>query len=151
MVEYSYDADNRLVGTVHYNNKVSSSLIPNLDNETTAADVATYRPALDSTNDIWSWRVYDKDGRLIQTTDGDGSTTILTYDGEGKLTQTRSYYNKLNVATYKTIANDTPTAITAVTAPTANASLDAITRNFYDKDGRLVGTVDAELNVTQIK
>src|SRR6185369_17033470 len=84
--------------------------------------------------------IYDKEGRVLQTIAGDGSTTISTYDASGRLQQTTGYYNKLAQATVDGYLTTPPTT---VTAPTSDAR-DTVSRNFYDQDGLLLGALDGE-------
>jgi YD repeat-containing protein len=142
VTEYRYDADDRLIATIKYNNVLTAAQLASLDNANATADIANFRPA-SSTSDIWNWRIYDKEGRLTQSIAGDGSTAINAYDGAGRLVSTTSYFNKLTVTPFKT------TLPTAITTPTTHAK-DEVARNFYDADGRLIGALDGLGFLTRI-
>lgn len=144
ITEYRYDANNRLVGTIAYKNAVSSSHFATLDNPDNTLAIGTIRPAVHA-EDVSSWTIYDGEGRVLQTIAGDGSTVISTYDAAGRLQKTTSYVNKVAAAT---VAGFITTAPTAVITPTANAG-DVSKRYFYDKDGRLIGTIDGEKYVVR--
>lgn len=146
LIEYRYDADNRLVGTIQYHTLISSTNLASLANPDAVSDVATIRPAT-STQDTASWIVYDADGRVLETIAGDGSAAISTYDGAGRLLQTTAYYNKIAAATVSGFI--TGSAPSTVLTPTADSARDLIARNFYDKDGLLVGKLDGEGYLTQ--
>ncbi|ARR56358.1 hypothetical protein HY78_24325 [Rhizorhabdus wittichii DC-6] len=144
ITEYRYDADNRLVGMIAYRNTVSSSYFTTLDNPDNTLALSTIRPAVHA-EDVSSWTIYDAEGRVLQTIAGDGSTVISTYDAAGRLQKTTSYVNKVAAAT---VAGFIAAAPTAVITPTANAG-DVSKRYFYDKDGRLIGTIDGEKYVVR--
>ncbi len=144
ITEYRYDADNRLVGTIAYRNPVASSYFTTLDNPDNTLALSTIRPATHA-EDVSSWIIYDAEGRVRQTIAGDGSTVISTYDAAGRLQKTASYVNKVAAAT---VAGFVTAAPTAVITPTANAG-DVSKRYFYDKDGRLIGTIDGEKYVVR--
>jgi len=148
ITEYKYDADDRLVATVRYANTLSAAQLTSLETSlTVAVDITALRPA-QSAGDLWNWKVYDKEGRLRQVIDGLGWTTIYDYDGAGRLIASTAYKNNVAaslVATYKTSGGPAD-----VVYPTPlDAANDRVTRSFYDKDGRLVGTLDGEGYVTR--
>lgn len=144
ITEYRYDANNRLVGTISYRNTVSSSYFATLDNPDNTLALSTIRPASHA-EDVSSWTIYDAEGRVLQTIAGDGSTVISAYDAAGRLQKTTSYVNKVAAAT---VAGFIAAAPTAVITPTTNAG-DASKRYFYDKDGRLLGSIDGEKYVVR--
>jgi YD repeat-containing protein len=144
ITEYRYDANNRLVGTISYRNTVSSSYFATLDNPDNTLALATIRPATHA-EDVSSWTIYDAEGRVLQTIAGNGSTVISTYDAAGRLQKSTSYVNKVAAAT---VAGFITAAPTAVITPTTNAG-DLTKRYFYDKDGRLLGTIDGEKYVVR--
>lgn len=94
LTEYKYDADNRLIATVRYATALTSAQLTTLQNPNSSFDLATNRPA-SSNDDLWTFNVYDKDGRRIETIDGAGEATAYSYDASGKLTGTTAYANKL--------------------------------------------------------
>jgi YD repeat-containing protein len=147
LVEYKYDAGNRVIATVTYGTVLTSAQLAYLDNQNSPADIASYRPAAQS-SDLWTWHVYDKEGRVLQTITGDGSTSVNSYDGSGRLIRTTDYYNKLDSGTLAGFKSALPGV---VTPPTANSSKDRVARNFYDKDGLLVGQLDGNGFLRQIK
>jgi YD repeat-containing protein len=70
--------------------------------------------------------IYDGAGRLKETVDGEGTRTVLTYDGAGRLVRSE--------------------AISALNSQDVRR-----TRHFYDDAGRLIGTLDAENYLTELK
>lgn len=131
VVEYRYDAANRLVGTSRYSASpnISWPTLTDLQRDLTITDVRPFaRP-----NDIHEWTVYDGSGRKVQTILGDGSTTRYTYDSAGRLIASFGYVNKLDISSY--IANGPPAS---PVSPTPHAN-DTVARTFYDGDGRIIG------------
>lgn len=150
MIEYKYDANNRLVATVTYATLVPPAQLVTLNNPDVAADVANFRPIANNNvveGDVWTWRVYDKEGRILQTIDGLGFTTINTYDGAGRLVKSVGYANNIASATVTGFKTTPPTIITNP-FPLDDAN-NRVTRTFFDKDGRLVGTLDGLGYVTK--
>lgn len=140
LVEYKYDLADRLVATVRYATRLTSTQIDSLSDAAgnpTGVELPAVRPS-GTTDDAWSWNIYDDAGRLLQTVDGAGGTTAYIYDGASRLLSQVRYANLLNVSTFKT------TLPTTVTTPTLSTSGDRVTRYFYDTDGRQIGALNAE-------
>ncbi len=144
VVEYRYDQDGRLIATVRYANTLSTTDLNALaSNALTEFDMdATHRPGA-STNDVWSWTIYDAGGRIVETIAGDGAATKYEYDNSDRLVKTTSFVNRLSVSSLIT------TPPTTAAYPTSNAN-DAVTRSFYDGDGRLIGALNAQGFVSRI-
>jgi YD repeat-containing protein len=143
LTEYKYDADNRPVATVAYATKLTSTQLSSLigtNGIPTDPALSTLRPA-SAGGDVWTWSVYDRDGRLIETIDGDGDATVFAYDTFSNLISTTSYANVLSAASVQALKTALPASLQL---PTANPASDGITRNFYDNEGRLIGTLDGD-------
>ncbi|WP_448661573.1 GH-E family nuclease [Sphingomonas sp. CJ20] len=139
MTEYRYDANDRIVATTRYATRLTSGQLATLQNPDSVFDVGSIRPAT-SGSDLWSWSVYDKLGRVVASIAGDGSVATRAFDNAGHLVSTTAHAVKLTagqIAGFKT----TPPVIGDIPAPTAAA---AVTRSFYDRDGRLIGVLDGE-------
>lgn len=95
LVEYTYDENDRLVATVRYTEPVTGTPFSDLSDVTLTPEMSALRPAATAT-DLWTWNVYDAEGRTIETIDGDGGITRYQYDGESRLIGTVRYYNKLS-------------------------------------------------------
>ncbi|RSY78556.1 LysM peptidoglycan-binding domain-containing protein [Sphingomonas koreensis] len=138
LIEYRYDARNRLVATARFALRITDTAhFAALADPNSSIDVATIRPG-GHVWDIWTWHIYDSEGRMLQAIDGDGSTTRYDYDASGQLIRTTGYFNKLTAAQ---IAAFKLAAPTGVVLPPAD-SRDTIARVFYDKDGRTIGALD---------
>ncbi len=109
VTEYRYDAAGNLTSSTAYANKLTGTQMSSLISGGAPSSVTydSIRPAADSTNDRWSWNVYDQASRLLQTIDGTGSTTVYAYDGASELVSTTQYaglISSANLAALKTAA-----------------------------------------------
>jgi YD repeat-containing protein len=145
IVEYRYDASGRVVAIARYANKLTTAQLSTLADPANEVDIDTIRPSAHG-YDIWEWSIYDVGGRVIETILGDGSVSGYEYDASNRLIKTISYVNKLSSGT---ITGYRTTSPTVVAWPTANAN-DTVTRAFFDRDGRLLGALDAEGYLSQV-
>ncbi|WP_373788816.1 hypothetical protein, partial [Delftia acidovorans] len=132
--EFIYNGSGQLTRTIAYANAVNTALMTN------TVTLATLRPAA-SAADRSEWMAYDAAGRLAKTVGSDGSVTENVYDGASRLVSTRRYANALSASATASLGNS-PAA--SAIAPTANATVDRVTRHFYDADGLRTGSLDAE-------
>jgi len=138
ITEYVYDADGRVTRTVSYATRLTAAQIASLTDsqgQPAAVNVSAVRPAT-NTSDRNTWTIYDAAGRVIETIDPAGHATVYSYDGASQLVGTTQYYTALNIAALKA------SPPTSLTLPATNAK-DVSTRSFYDKDGNLIGSLDA--------
>ncbi len=143
MTEYRYDANDRIVATVCYATNVT---IPAALNDPNASvSVASLRPAANAGGDLWDWTVYDREGRVLQTIEGDGSTSINAYDGSGRLVATTAYANRLTAEQLAAFRSTPPAAV----SPPATHANDSVARIFYDRDGNVIGRLDGEGYLSQ--
>jgi YD repeat-containing protein len=145
LVEYRYDANGRVTATVRYANRLSAEQMTALADASVDVELAAIRPAA-YMSDIWTWTVYDKDGRILEAINGDGGVTAYNYDASGRLIRTTAYVNKLSAGQLDAFKASSPMA---VVLPTADAARDSVARTFYDKDGNLVGVLDGEGYLTR--
>ncbi|MES2443088.1 MAG: LysM peptidoglycan-binding domain-containing protein [Pseudomonadota bacterium] len=139
LTTYRYDADNQLVATARYATRLSAAQLAILANPDSVFDPSALA-VLEHAYDMWSWTVYDKEGRTLATIGGDGSFQRFAYDKSGNLVAGYDSVVKLTpaqVAGFKTV----PPVIGDIPAPGASTPT---TRYFYDRDGRAIGTLDAE-------
>jgi trimeric autotransporter adhesin len=147
IIEYRFDADNRVGTQINYCTRLTSTQVAGLDNLSVAPDINSLRPARDDSHDLWSWTVYDREGRVLQTIDGSGSSLVNSYDAEGRLVSTIRCFNNIDATTLGNFKTASPTL---VTLPASDPS-DIVSRNFYDKDGLLVGQLDGIGVLREIK
>nr|WP_246623864.1 hypothetical protein [Sphingomonas colocasiae] len=140
VVEYRYDANNRVIATRRYATHLTpTELSTTFDNPDAVFDFADKDPAAHA-DDIWNWTVYDKEGRVLQSISGDGSTVVYAYDKSGRLVSTTNYTGKLTAGQISTLMSTPPTVVTLPTTP-GDVS---VARNFYDRDGRMIAVLDGE-------
>ncbi|MEO6938251.1 MAG: hypothetical protein ABI171_23185 [Collimonas sp.] len=142
MTEYVYNKDNQLTQIIAYATAVDvSQLIDGSGNPTTAT-LAGVRPGAGST-DHKIWRAYDSANRLSKTVDGQpGRVSEYHYDGASRLVGVTNYANLIDTATLGSSPDG------ASIAPAGSAA-DRSSRSFYDGDGLLRATLDAEGYVTE--
>lgn len=91
--------------------------------------------------------VYDANDRLVYTVDPAGGVAQIRYDAEGRVTQTIQYANAISLTSPGALS--TQASISDIQARlTASGSQDNSQQNGYDKDGRLIYTVDGAGAVT---
>lgn len=148
LTEYKYDLTDRLVATVRYATRLTAadiaSLVDGMGNPV-PTETAWIRPNAHA-DDSWSWNVYDGAGRLVQTIDAAGGSTAYEYDGASRLVKTTA---RATAFTAGQIAAFRSTPPLTVQTP-GDSGADRITRYFFDADGRQIGTLDAEGNLSRI-
>jgi YD repeat-containing protein len=143
LVEYKYDLEDQLIATVRYATRLTAADIRSLTDgagNPVPTDVAWVRPAA-STDDAWTWTIYDGAGRVLQTIDSEGGSTTYVHDGSSRLVSQTVYHNRIGASAiegFKTTAPTTPVL------PTLAPDGDRTTRYFYDAAGRQIGVLDAE-------
>ncbi|WP_211473823.1 LysM peptidoglycan-binding domain-containing protein [Collimonas humicola] len=142
VTEYVYNKDNQLTQTIAYANTIDVSQLADATGKLTAATLAGIRPGANAL-DRKSWRAYDSANRLSKTVDGQpGLVTEYRYDGASHLVGTTVYATLVDT----TNLGSSPSAVSI--AP-ASAGGDRISRSFYDNDGLLRATLDAEGYLTE--
>ncbi|TMJ14329.1 MAG: RHS repeat protein, partial [Alphaproteobacteria bacterium] len=148
VVEYAYDKNDNLISSVRRQNRLNSTQMASLvdgSGNPTMVDPNTLHPSA-GTADRWEWRIYDAANRLVQTIDAAGATIVMAYDGASRLTSTTAYSNMIASGTVSGYKLSPPTAPVTVTA---DSTKDRTTRLYYDSDGNLIGTLDAEGGLTE--
>ena len=154
LTEYRYDADNNLPRTIQYATALTAAQLASLvdaQGNPTAITLNTtpagtgIRPAA-SGQDRSTWNAYDSANRLVKSVDELGYVTQYFYDGAGRLTDV---LKSAKAMTNTAALGDTPTP--ASINPAATDPLDRLTRNFYDADGKLRGTLDGEGYLVEYK
>ena len=139
---YTYDADGQVIAVTAYATTLSTSGW--ISGGALGASLpATLPLPTTSTNDRTAYTVYDTAGRVIATISPVGEVVTTTYDGEGHAIATRAYSQPL-----------TGGALTAFLAAPNLASVptsssDRVSQAFYDANGQVIATVDADGNVTR--
>jgi YD repeat-containing protein len=140
LTEYSYDSTGNVTRTLQYANVLSSTQMSSLvdgHGNPVNPDVGSVRPT-GSGNDIVSWNVFDTAHRLAFTVDGTGAVVGILYDGLGRISSQTNYSTRVSTASLGASPNVSQIGVQA------NAGTDRVVRNFYDGDGHLSATLDAE-------
>ena len=154
--EFRYDKNGRQIAHARYTRYKASAdrtamlaTLADPNNTLTAVDLrySTDQATNHHSYDIWQWTAYDSKGQVSRTVLGDGSVTAYTYDNGGRLVKTHTYVNKLSSSQLTNLRAGTVDADAYL--PTANSAKDRIIRTFYDRDGRVVGTLDGEGYLTK--
>jgi len=151
LTEYKYNADNLLAQKIVYASPVTASALDTVvaglaagAQSVATSALGTLRPATSSA-DQRSWRIYDSAERLVRTVGANGTVVDTAYDGASRITSVTQY--KATVATTSLGA----VATLAATAPTGDTAADRVARSFYDADGLLRGSLDAEGYLTELR
>ncbi|MEA3064796.1 MAG: hypothetical protein QOJ27_1242, partial [Sphingomonadales bacterium] len=140
ITEYRYDANGRMIGKLSYTNLLSAATLTTLADPNSTVEMAAIRPAF-TASDVCTWSVYDAKGRVIGTIDSGGGVQAYAYDRSDRLVKTTRYANLLTAAQILAFKTTPPAT---VVLPAADAARDSVARNFYDKEGRLIGVLDGE-------
>ena len=143
LTEFRYDANNRLIATIDYRGVVGATELADLDDPNNTLTIDDIRPT-EHAEDTSSWAIYDNEGRVLQTIAGDGSTTISSYDAAGRLIQTNGYSEKVDALTIAGFMAAEPVAVIEPVGGDVSYTL-----YFYDMDGFLTGTLDADGHVVR--
>ncbi|WP_256081313.1 DUF4214 domain-containing protein [Massilia sp. YIM B04103] len=141
LTEFSYDAAGLLLQTTQYATAVDTAVLLDGAGQPSGVTLAALRPAA-SADDRRSWNSYDKAGRLSATVDANGYLSRMSYDGASRLVQTVRRAKPLEAA--QLVGGQIP----APSADEASAA-DSLTRTLYDRDGKLVGQLDANGYLTE--
>jgi YD repeat-containing protein len=146
LTEYVYDADNEVTKTIQYATAVSAVNLASLvdaQGNPTGVTLDAIRPAA-SANDRITWNAYDSANRLVKSVDEQGYVTQYFYDGASRVTGVLHYATAIATA-----------ALSSTPAPSdinpASSADDRLTRNFYDGQGKLAGTLDGEGYLVEYK
>lgn len=144
LTEYVYDANNHVTQSIAYAAAVNVASLVDGAGQPLNPALASVRPATGA-SDIKSWRIYDSAGRLVKTVDGQGAVAEMKYDGANRLVSVTRYANLVSTAAL----GAAPASGSVV--PTPNAGADRVQRSFYDDDGLLRASLDAEGYLTEFK
>jgi YD repeat-containing protein len=135
VTENVYDANGNVLHTIAYDGTIATDTSGVYATSWIATQVASLASA--AGNRI-TRAVYDADNRQIYSIDAIGQVAWLSYDAEGNVIK------RVEIAAPYTTAGD-PSLATMDSWRTTNASAtnDRVTRAFYDRDDRLVYSIDA--------
>ena len=154
VTEYAYSAADELQRTIVYATPLSL-VTPGAQQNLAWADppalptIAAIRPA-SSPKDNAVWTLSGKTRDVMKSIDAGGYVTEYQRDGAGRLVSTVRYANPVDL---NQVAADIAAkkAAAVIGVPVADAVNDRVERVFYDKDGRVVGQLDAEGFLTETR
>ncbi|HXH14344.1 MAG TPA: hypothetical protein VNP04_31850, partial [Alphaproteobacteria bacterium] len=149
LTEFIYDSAGNTIRTIRYATAVNANARAALRDANgrpiNTVSLNSVRPA-SSSADRTSFQLYDNANRLVMAIsphDSDPSRGYVTqsfYDGAGRPTDTIAYANAISLTGLS--QNPSPSDISARLQ--TDSATDRHTRRFYERDGNLVGTLDAE-------
>ena len=146
LVEYVVDQSGLATRRIAYANAVSASALATAAANPAGVTLASVRPSTNS-YDQSSWNVYDAAGRLVATSSNDGVIVEYTYDSAGRLQRTHEYASRRSESAVDSFGN----APTLSQLRPGSSSQDRISLNYYDRDGLLIGQLDAEGYLTEFR
>ena len=154
---YGYDAFGRPVQLTDPNSHVTATAFDRAGRITSITDALSGVTSLtydargnlvavtDALSNVTRY-VYDNGGRPIFAVDALGGVVETSYDGDGRVLASRFYANAVSSAGW-----GLEIAAADVTAQLTTDAGDRITRNAYDKDGRLKFVVDGAGGLTEYR
>jgi YD repeat-containing protein len=137
-----YDAEGRPTAKTAYANLISLTTPVALPDAATANDITARLNAASSSN-ITTRSIYDKDGRAVFDIDGTNALTERVYDKNGNVVKTIAYASRLGALASYDFAS------VRQAANSMSAEGNRISRNAFDRAGRLAFSIDALGYVTQ--
>jgi YD repeat-containing protein len=136
MTHYWYHPNGMLAKQTTYARAVNTAALVDAGRSAnvTADGIAPTRNAL---ADLTKWFAYDQVNRLVMTVSSDGAAVRTDYDGASHIVRTTAYGTPVSVA-------GLPDLLPQGGLSVASSATDRTARLFYDKDGRLIGQLDAE-------
>ncbi|SDF64610.1 YD repeat-containing protein [Massilia sp. PDC64] len=143
MVEYVYNADGQLTGTIQYAADIDPALLTSATGDLLYPTLAALRPTTLAQANRVTYNNYDAAGRLLAAVDANGYLTRYTYDGLGRLVSTVRRAAAVNTA--EIVNGVIPAAFTGE----ATVGVDRYERRFYDGDSHLIALVDGNGALTE--
>lgn len=138
---YAYDAEGRVLSTTRYGGSWVT-----VSDTTTIAQLAALLVGTPTSTAITVSQTYDNAGRVLTSTDGEGTVTRNTYDALGQLTDVTVAYGHADAATTHYTYDGTGRVLT-VTAAFGMAEAATVTYA-YDGLGNRTSVTDARGNAT---
>ncbi|WP_197046841.1 deaminase domain-containing protein [Paucibacter sp. KBW04] len=138
LTRYSYNKNNQLVQSVAYATRLTAAqmaLLLDSSGKPCNPALSVLAPVT-SGADRPTWYAYDTAGRLSKTVDARGAVIESQYDGTSRLVKQVRYATLLS-----NVGSLAPELDPAAITPALNAAEDRVLRNFYDRDGTLLGTL----------
>jgi YD repeat-containing protein len=135
-----YDANDNETSNIYYETQLSDAQIASLGSAPTLAQLlATVRS---SPQDSVNISVFDSDGDVVATVDGEGNVETRSYDGNGNIVASVEYSGQLSPSQLASLGQSPSLAEVLAVAD----SLPYVT--IFDADGNEIASVDANGTVT---
>lgn len=145
LTEYQYDAHNQLQRSIAYSTRVSLSADALTGNPPPSLLLEQVRPQQSATAALENrsqWQFYDASGNLNLSVDALGAVSEYEYDGAQRLLRSTRYARQLTTEQLQTLQQSAQPLRPPL--PARDAQHDRVTRQFYDADGKLIGSLDGE-------
>ena len=149
--EVVYDANGRATMTRTYAKSASVVSLSSAPSEADMAALVAAQLLQNDAKDETTYRIYDRDGRVVMVVDGTGATTEVHFDSAGRKTSERRYAQPatLDVALRAALKAGTATADAVRSLISPNSAKDQQVRYVYDAAGQLLFMLDAIGAVTR--
>jgi YD repeat-containing protein len=152
VVKFTYDDNGNCTSRVTFSNTLSASALSSLgsSNFSLASVSAAVQGLTDTSHDLSTSTVYDALGRALYTVTWTGAATAavvaMQYDVNGNVTLRTAYAKTTSIPAGTLL---TASSVVAALVGIPDAAHDISVRNFYDKDDRLIWSVDGTNAATQ--
>ncbi|WP_195763584.1 DUF4214 domain-containing protein, partial [Duganella guangzhouensis] len=148
LTELIYNQNGQVIQTIRYDTALSAQQLSTLrtlkDGNVADAKLADFRPTEKPPAARRSWNFYDNAGRLIDSVDTAGAITHYEYDAASRLLASTLRATNLSPDALKDLIKTSVDSLLAMTGIEQTSSPnDRSLRRLYDKDGLLVGQIDA--------
>lgn len=146
--QFFYSSLGQLVKTAVYGDRIGADVLDPMTDDQDQPNPDEYHiyalsvglnnvPGRDPTKDRITRQIFDSAGKLAFTVDAVGAVVGYKYDGAGRVVEQFQYANVVEIPSHWEVlkARDVEVQL--------DPERDRRTRNFYDKDDRLRGTLDA--------
>ncbi|NKJ21391.1 putative Ig domain-containing protein [Dyella sp. SG609] len=138
VVTVSYDGAGRALSSLAYATPLTATQRAGLGTPPTLS--ALNAVLASNSADRLAQTVYDADGRTVASIDAAGYVTITSYDNSGNAVLVTAYATALTPSQRSGLG--TAPTLASLQAVVTSSSTDQITRNYYDRENQLVGSID---------
>ena len=143
--EFTYDAGGRMTATRQYAKAADITAFPAMPavpNEAAMASLVSTQALANSAQDEVTFRILDRDGRLVMSVDGAGNVASTAYDSAGRQVLERRHANAVALSAALRTSLAAGTATVADVGATTSAT-DQVLRTVHDAAGRAIYVLDA--------
>ncbi|RUL72743.1 LysM peptidoglycan-binding domain-containing protein [Dyella choica] len=136
----TYDGTGNVLATTQYATSLTAAQRSALGSHPTFA--ALQADLTNNAGNRTALTIYDADGRAAANIDAQGFVTVTAYDDAGDVVRQTAYATALTSSQLGNLGNN-PT-LAAVQADLTTSAQDQTLRTYYDEEGRVVATFDAD-------